>query len=320
MGQTQHIDLSVSSPTNAPDLSLTGTPSASFASNYSTWAIYDGGSMTFTLNLQHQRGVNLIFTLCSTINNGVVDCPVNISVNGHRVVTNWQSSNLNFYNWSWYLDQSFMTSGDNTITIELVPGSQNRVFVKGISVVEFDCQTQTESNWCWDATGVSLALFYDPTSGWTQCKFANLHLGQTDCCTNPSSSACNQGAWPNIAWPKIMQLESNITVSHGTSSTGTPTTSSTELTSVTNAFQSKLNESNVVGCNVDWWQSNGSSYWRVGGHIVIVTGMSGNQQYVTVQDPATGYHVVKLSDFVNAYAGQGYLGNQYYTSGPVVPA
>src|SRR5580658_3141266 len=56
----------------------------------------------------------------------------------------------------------------------------------------FEVQTQLESEWCWAAVSTSVALYYTPTSTVTQCAVVNQQLGRSDCCSNPSSSNCNQ--------------------------------------------------------------------------------------------------------------------------------
>ncbi len=60
-------------------------------------------------------------------------------------------------------------------------------------------QYQQQSEWCWLATTVSITLYYDPASTWTQCLLANKELGQTTCCVNGSSTACNVPGYPILA-------------------------------------------------------------------------------------------------------------------------
>jgi hypothetical protein len=58
--------------------------------------------------------------------------------------------------------------------------------------LNFTVQHQQQTNWCWDAVTVSIVLFYDPSSTWTQCTLANDEFGQTDCCVHGDSANCNQ--------------------------------------------------------------------------------------------------------------------------------
>ena len=48
--------------------------------------------------------------------------------------------------------------------------------------LKFAEQTEQQSNWCWDATTVSVEHYYDPTSKLTQCQLANQVLGLDICC------------------------------------------------------------------------------------------------------------------------------------------
>ena len=51
---------------------------------------------------------------------------------------------------------------------------------------------QTQTQWCWAAVSNSVSHFYDAGSTWTQCTIVNAELGQSTCCSNGSSSACNK--------------------------------------------------------------------------------------------------------------------------------
>jgi hypothetical protein len=60
----------------------------------------------------------------------------------------------------------------------------------------FSMPTQLQTQRCWAACSVSVSLFYDSASGWTQCSVVNAELGQTTCCQNGSTSQCtSRGTW-----------------------------------------------------------------------------------------------------------------------------
>ena len=59
--------------------------------------------------------------------------------------------------------------------------------------VDFTMQHQQQSKWCWAATSTSVAHFFKPSTGWTQCKVANHIKGRTDCCGSGASGPCNDG-------------------------------------------------------------------------------------------------------------------------------
>src|SRR4051794_11090591 len=60
-------------------------------------------------------------------------------------------------------------------------------------------QHQQQTEWCWDASALSVHAYYDPDSTWTQCAFAGRKIGRTDCCSHPGGDACNQPNYPDEA-------------------------------------------------------------------------------------------------------------------------
>ena len=42
--------------------------------------------------------------------------------------------------------------------------------------LDFSMHHQQQTNWCWAAVSTSVALFFNPSSGWTQCAVANGEL------------------------------------------------------------------------------------------------------------------------------------------------
>lgn len=82
---------------------------------------------------------------------------------------------------------------------QLVPQGYRPRFVAGYSgeepvehTLRFQMQQQTQSQWCWAATSVSVDRFYNPASTWTQCAMANAQKNQTNCCgTGASGATCN---------------------------------------------------------------------------------------------------------------------------------
>jgi hypothetical protein len=85
-------------------------------------------------------------------------------------------------------------------------------------------QTQLQKKWCWSAVGTSVGLLFQ-TGNWTQCDTANHCLSFTDCCNQPTPSACNE-AW-NLE-SSLTYTESFNTSFHGTYS---PTDIQTQVNS-----------------------------------------------------------------------------------------
>ncbi|UNK56192.1 hypothetical protein MNQ95_08370 [Pseudoxanthomonas daejeonensis] len=58
--------------------------------------------------------------------------------------------------------------------------------------LRFRIQRQQQSQWCWAAVNVSVRRYYQPASTLTQCQLVNTRPGRSGCCTNGSSTTCNQ--------------------------------------------------------------------------------------------------------------------------------
>ena len=92
-----------------------------------------------------------------------------------------------------------------------IPGTR-RLFVTG--------QYQQQSNWCWDATTVSITLFYEPHRNLTQCQLANQALGKSTCCQAPggwslqqlTGSGGNTGGPPAVGDPAVVQYKDQMHV------------------------------------------------------------------------------------------------------------
>lgn len=154
-------------------------------------------------------------------------------------------------------------------------------------VLPFEVQKQLESEWCWAAVSTSIAHYYKPASTVTQCQVVNQQIGRSDCCTNPSSSACNQPGYLDQA----LQY-----VGHFASEKGQGT------------YQDAVGalNSNTPPCIRIGWSGGG-------GHFIGVHGCQPNE-YLAVSDPIFGDSIVAYSTFINGqYEGSGTWTNTYFT-------
>ncbi|HTS61032.1 MAG TPA: papain-like cysteine protease family protein [Candidatus Acidoferrales bacterium] len=154
----------------------------------------------------------------------------------------------------------------------------------------FTMQHQQQSNWCWAATATSVALFYEPASGWTQCTVANDELGRSDCCGTGASGPCNVYGFLDQALTVVGRFDRWVS--------GSATTSEIE-TEVTFA--------RPLGIRVAW--SGG------GAHFLCIMGQYnvGGVDYVTVDDPIYGRSDVTYTTLQTAYQGSGTWTHTYYT-------
>jgi len=152
-------------------------------------------------------------------------------------------------------------------------------------------QHQQQDNWCWAATTVSISLFYDPSSTWTQCTLVNKAFNQTTCCTDGSSSACNQGWWPNLSLPITGNLASY-------------TNASASLETVI----AEINSGRPISIAI-WWDGGG-------GHNPAIDGYDNtnpDSPTIDIQDPWYGPSTQDFNSFPSNYNGGASWGNTYFT-------
>lgn len=160
-------------------------------------------------------------------------------------------------------------------------------------VLSFTGQAQIQTEWCWSAVSVSISLFYNSGSGWTQCTMANQELGQTTCCQDGSTPQCDQPWYLDRALKRSGNLNG---VSSGTASFA--------------QVVAAVNQNRALGVRIGW--AGG------GGHFVTVAGYDDSDpanQLVYVADPAPGTAPawVAYNTLRNSYQGSGTWTHSYET-------
>lgn len=155
--------------------------------------------------------------------------------------------------------------------------------------LDFTMQPQQQTNWCWAAVATSVALFYDPSSTWTQCAVVNAELGRTDCCTHGSSAACNVPWYLDLALQRVGHFDS--------------------WSSGAMAFadvRTEIDDSRPLGVRVGW--SGG------GGHFLIIDGyLADATEQVAVEDPWYGASDLTHAALSTSYQGSGTWTHSYET-------
>ncbi|TFF29737.1 cysteine peptidase family C39 domain-containing protein [Mucilaginibacter psychrotolerans] len=161
--------------------------------------------------------------------------------------------------------------------------------------LKFTMQSQLQTHWCWAANATSISLFYDPASGWTQCKVADGTLIRTDCCTAPNPNPCD----------KDYYLDRALT----TTGNFVPPIISAAL--IENDIKAEIDSGRVIGVRIGW-----ASY---GGHFVTVHGYNDTLGtfFVYVADPLYGKSFINLVNFTSSYQGSGSWTHTFYTKAPV---
>ncbi len=151
----------------------------------------------------------------------------------------------------------------------------------GNPLTHFHEQIQLQSNWCWAAVTVSINWYYHPTSAWTQCLLANNVLGQTTCCADGSTKACN-GPVSTMATP--------LSVTHNWVSTST-------TKPAFSVIQNEIDNCRPMAVGIYWNPTPN------GGHAVSIKGY--NSTDIRVGDPALGYSWQNYAAFPSTYDNGG---------------
>jgi hypothetical protein len=129
---------------------------------------------------------------------------------------------------------------------------------------------QSQSNWCAIASAEMLLGFYG--SSVPQCEMANYDFGRTDCCSNPSSSACNPSSGSFTGKP----------ASHY----GLGWTQYKDNTFSWSQFKSEIDAGRPV--SIGWnWNSGGGHAMNVAGYNQVTVGFF-TSYYLEVWDPQPG--------------------------------
>ena len=155
--------------------------------------------------------------------------------------------------------------------------------------LNFNMQHQQQTNWCWAAVSTSVALYYDPSSTWTQCAVANAQLGRTDCCGSGAGSACNVYGFLDRALTTVGHLDH---WSGGVAS-----------------FQSidgEIDAGRPLGIRVAW--SGGGAHF-----LAIIGYLEDTPNYVAVDDPIYGKSDLTYDTLKTSYQGTGSWTDSYYT-------
>ncbi|MEK8108195.1 papain-like cysteine protease family protein [Micromonospora sp. M12] len=155
----------------------------------------------------------------------------------------------------------------------------------------FVVQRQQQTNWCWAATSVSVAAFYNPATVWTQCSMVNAELGRNDAC-GPAGSGVNC----NKPWTLNTPLQRAGHLNQFSAGVLTTEQLRTEMTSVA-----------PVGVRTAWAQG--------GAHFVMIRGrfLLDGVEYVSISDPWDGEADVSYATFLNRYKGSGTWTHTYKT-------
>lgn len=153
----------------------------------------------------------------------------------------------------------------------------------------FTMQAQQQTQWCWSAVATSVSHFYDASSTWTQCAPANAELGETTCCQDGSSAACNRSWYLDLALDEVGHLDA---WSSGAASFA--------------GVRAEIDGGEPLGVRIGW--SGG------GGHFLVIEGyLDDATDQVAVDDPWYGASDLAYSTLTTSYQGSGSWTHSYRT-------
>jgi hypothetical protein len=151
-------------------------------------------------------------------------------------------------------------------------------------------QRQEQTQWCWAACTTSVAAFFDAASRWTQCRLADAAHGQTACCRDGATDACNRPWYLDRALERTGNLAGK-----------------TGGAAAWETVREEIDAGRPVGVRIGWRGG--------GGHFVLITGYRAviRQPRVHVEDPWTGASELTLGDLAARYQGTGAWTHTYRT-------
>jgi hypothetical protein len=155
----------------------------------------------------------------------------------------------------------------------------------------FQMQEQLQSNWCWSAVSTSVSHYYNPASAWSQCSVANAELGETACCADGSTAACNRDWYLEKALARVGNLD-------GWNSVPAPLRD----------IEHEVNAGRPLGVRIGWKGG--------GGHFVVLAGYDDpgtGPGFLRVEDSIYGKSRMPYSAFRNTYQGSGEWTHTYRT-------
>ena len=148
---------------------------------------------------------------------------------------------------------------------------------------------QEQDNWCWAATSVGVARFYDSDSRWTQCRIVNRDLDRDDCCADGAGGPCDVYGYLERALGTVGHLERMTTGAAGPKQVA-----------------SDIEARRPIGARVAW-SGGGAHFLALGGWRELP------EPYVHVEDPWYGSSDVPYATLVNGYQGSGSWTHSYWT-------
>jgi hypothetical protein len=296
------LDLSIAAPVPTQLLSFGGTENAAFSEEDQSWSLQPAGSVEVCLTLPNPlpssfHGLALIFQWRGDTQSGAAAATVEVELNVTALVQNQVVPGPSFSKDSWFVQETGLQPGQNTITVK-VPAGSGEVLLKSVSTMTFYTEMQEQSRWCWAAVSKNVSFFFEADSSWTQCKIVNTCfvniIGETNCCDDPGNIACNRPG----------------SLSQALSTTGS-LLSFNEGPPPLDVIREQISAGRPVGVMINW-SGNGAHFITVTG--VGPAGLGGAAStFVEVEDTLNDYIYIAYGEMTTSYRGNGTASHYYLT-------
>jgi hypothetical protein len=184
---------------------------------------------------------------------------------------------------------------DSRIEVSLIEEAPSLILRRTApwSRLEFAMQHQDETFWCWAATSVSVAHYYENASNWTQCRMVNEERRLTTCCRDGAAPGCNV---PNVLQSPLERVDVLDRWQRGSVSF--------------DRIREEIDAGRPLAWRIQWPDGTG--------HFAVIEGyQSSNRRLLAVEDPWTGSVDVPFASLQSGrYRGNGKWTHSYFTKRP----
>lgn len=157
--------------------------------------------------------------------------------------------------------------------------------------LSFAMEVQEEDQWCWAAVAVSVARFFDPATGWTQCLLACAEFERSDCCDPAHRDDCDKPWYLNRALARTDNLAAPTHVGPRTFA----------------EVAGEIDAGRPAGCRIEWRGGDEGHFVVIGGWLKAASG----KEYVDVFDPKFGFDQIPYAELRDAYRFTGRWEHSY---------
>ncbi|HTR38284.1 MAG TPA: papain-like cysteine protease family protein [Bryobacteraceae bacterium] len=169
--------------------------------------------------------------------------------------------------------------------------------------IAFEMERQQHSNWCWAAVATSVSRYFDPDSGWCQCRMAS-RMARLSKLKVKTCGTCGKSKRVAAACNRPWYLEKALALADRLK--GQPKPKPLKFSRV----RKRIKAGNPVCARILWGQGPDA-------HFVVISGCyrsKSGELWVDVEDPDSGSSTWRYDEFLSNYQ---YAQGQWVATYPV---